>query len=83
MVKCENGDGNVTLNIGQGVYVHFIDVFTYEELPEVPVGINTVNASSNNGNVYTMDGRIVRRNAQLNGLQRGMYILNGKKVLVK
>ena len=84
VVKCEDGNGNVTLNIGQGTYVYFIDVFTYEELPEAPVGINTVNgASTNNGNVYTIDGRIVRRNAQLNGLQRGMYILNGKKVLVK
>lgn len=35
-------------------------------------------------NVYDLNGRIVRRNAaDLNGLDKGVYIVNGEKVLVK
>ena len=38
------------------------------------------------GNVYTLSGRLVRRNANLNDLHslgRGIYILNGTKIIVK
>lgn len=36
------------------------------------------------GNVYTIDGRLVRANAEtLGGLSQGIYIWNGKKVIVK
>lgn len=41
---------------------------------------------SRSGNVYTVDGRLVGRNATLNDLGRygkGVYILNGTKVIVK
>ena len=34
-----------------------------------------------NGYVYTLDGRLVSKS--LNGLAKGLYIVNGKKVVVK
>ena len=35
-------------------------------------------------NVYTVDGRLVRKNAKsLTGLPKGLYIVAGKKVVVK
>jgi len=71
-----------------GVHLFYIDIYTsdkpedYED-PYV-TGIETVKKQNiNNGFVYTIDGRIVNRNADLNGLQRGLYILNGKKVIIK
>ncbi len=36
------------------------------------------------GDIYTVGGQLVRRNAQsLEGLQRGVYIIGGKKVVIK
>ena len=35
------------------------------------------------GTVYNMNGQIVRENASLEGLPKGVYILNGKKYIVK
>lgn len=35
------------------------------------------------GGVYTISGQLVRRNANAEGLAPGLYIVNGKKVLVK
>lgn len=36
------------------------------------------------GNVYTLDGRLVKANAtSLEGMSKGMYIINNKKVVVK
>ena len=35
-------------------------------------------------NIYSLDGRIVRRNASsLDGLSKGIYVYQGKKVVVK
>lgn len=42
-----------------------------------------VNDATTDNNVYSIDGRLVNRNAELNGLAKGIYIVNGKKVLVK
>ena len=42
-----------------------------------------VNEGVTDNNVYTIDGRLVNRNADLNGLAKGFYIVGGKKVLVK
>ena len=71
-----------------GVHLFYIDIYTsdkpddYED-PYV-TGIETVKKQNiNNGIVYTIDGRIVNRNADLNGLQKGLYILNGKKIIIK
>lgn len=48
-------------------------------------GIEKVEATTvKTGNVYDLSGRIVRKNANgVNGLANGVYILNGKKYIVK
>ena len=38
---------------------------------------------SGSGDIYTLDGRLMRRNATLQGLPKGIYLMNGKKVAVK
>ena len=35
------------------------------------------------GTVYNMNGQVVRKNASLAGLSKGVYILNGKKYIVR
>lgn len=62
--------------------------YTYEILdPALPDGMNTVlQKVAATGELYTIDGRLVSRNANLNDLKRfgkGLYILNGVKVVVK
>lgn len=50
------------------------------------VGIDGVNAvaGADAGNVYDLSGRVVRTNVKsVNGLAKGVYILNGKKYIVK
>ena len=49
----------------------------------IPAAIQNLSKS---GAVYSMDGKLLRKNATLNSLKslgKGMYILNGVKVLVK
>lgn len=71
----------LSLGFGNGVYLYSIDVFTYDSLPDA---INAVeNGLAKKGLVYSIDGRIVNRNGQINGLQKGLYIINGQKVMVK
>lgn len=36
-----------------------------------------------NGNIYNLDGSIVRKGTDTNGLKPGVYIVNGKKVVIK
>ncbi len=51
------------------------------------VGINNaIQNVSKSGNIYTIDGKLVRANGTLNDINKlgkGLYILNGTKVLVK
>lgn len=47
-------------------------------------GVDGVEAEEAAFDVYDLNGRLVRRQAaDLNGLDKGIYIVNGKKVLVK
>ena len=57
---------------------------------DVADGVKDVSSALENiskpGNVYSMDGKLLRTNATLNSLKtmgKGMYILNGVKVIVK
>ena len=47
--------------------------------------IRTVNTADGpgSGKVYTIDGRIAGTDGTVNGLARGLYIINGKKYVVK
>ncbi|MDY4184387.1 MAG: carboxypeptidase regulatory-like domain-containing protein [Sodaliphilus sp.] len=52
---------------------------------ETPTAVTDITVSKAlDSNVYTIDGRIVRRNAEsLEGLSQGIYIFQGKKHIVK
>ena len=52
---------------------------------EVPTAVtDVVTSKAVNSNVYTIDGRIVRTNAtSLEGLDKGIYIFQGKKQIVR
>ena len=47
---------------------------------------NAIQTVAKRGTVYNLNGQVVRQNATLNDVKsmgRGMYIINGVKVLVK
>lgn len=58
-----------------------VEIFT----PTNPTGISSIKATNpQSGNVYSVSGTMVRKaGEQLNGLSKGIYIVNGKKVVVK
>lgn len=80
--------GSFTKAIGASTFVQYIDVFTADQLPD---GIDSITDENSKDaiyvNVYSIDGRLVKSNVHvndaLNGLQKGIYIMNGKKYLVK
>ena len=51
----------------------------------VSVGIDSVegdNAAENTA-VYSIDGQLVNKSGKVNALKKGLYIVNGKKYVVK
>ena len=57
-------------------------------IDEVPTGIIAIEEDGEmhvtSGNIYTLDGRLVRQNAtSLEGLQPGVYVVDGKKYIIK
>ena len=48
-------------------------------------GINNLDASDavKAVNIYFVDGKLVKKNATTNGLAKGVYIINGKKIVIK
>lgn len=53
-------------------------------LPRNTAGISNVRTSeAKAGDVVTLDGVVIRRQGKLEGLRKGVYIQNGKKVIVK
>ncbi len=61
------------------------DIYLDDQEDDPTTGVTTVTAAKVvNNNVYTIDGRLVRKNAiSLEGLASGLYIFNGQKYLVK
>ena len=61
------------------------DIYLDDQEEDPTTGVTTVTAAKVvNNNVYTIDGRLVRKNASsLEGLASGLYIFNGQKYLVK
>ncbi len=74
-----------TKSITSGSHIFSIDVYTTENLPDAIDKV--VGNEANYANVYSIDGRIVRKNVNvgtaLNGLHKGFYIMNGKKYFVQ
>ncbi|MDO4993778.1 MAG: hypothetical protein Q4E32_02105 [Bacteroidales bacterium] len=58
------------------------------DIDDEPTGIMAIEEDGSmhvtSGNIYTLDGRLVRQNAKtLEGLPRGTYIVDGKKYMIK
>lgn len=75
-------EDDLTLNINAGVYVYSVDIFTYDDLPEIPLAIDGVTSSSKSAMIYTIGG------VRVAALQKGINIVkyadgSVKKVLVK
>ena len=67
-----------------GIYVFNVNICGSEAKAEEVLGIAGLSAAQRmNTNVYDLSGRIVRRGASLEGLQRGTYLINNKKVIIK
>lgn len=76
-------------NGGTGLAQRWL-VLTAEELPLVDAttlgidfaGIETTNKTSNN-DVYSVGGMLVRKGNSVDGLAKGVYVVGGKKVVVR
>lgn len=76
-------EGAVQLGL---IYFGSSHLYYLGSIEDYETGITDVNASSklNNGDIYTINGVKVRANANsLRGLEKGIYIMNGKKYVVK
>ena len=52
-------------------------------LPD-PTAIRDINLAGKSHNVYAVDGRLLRKNATtLKGLPAGVYVVDGKKIVIK
>ena len=60
--------------------------FTFDEDDNTTTYLDgvTTKASTKNGNIYNLNGQLVRTNStSTEGLAKGIYMVNGKKVIVK
>jgi hypothetical protein len=74
----------IKLDNGNGSDRFFLDNIYFWK--SAPTGVTTIEnaAATQTFNVYSIDGRLVKSNAAtLDGLQRGLYIINDKKTVVK
>lgn len=78
-----------TYTLGERIMIPQKSVSTFViDFGEGETGIEGIHAdktaAAHNNNVYTLDGQLVRTDAhQLEGLNSGVYILNGNKILIK
>lgn len=78
-----------TYTLGQRILIPKKSVSTFViDLDKAETGIEGIHAGKaddvNNNNVYTLDGQLVRTEAQsIEGLNSGVYIWNGNKILIK
>lgn len=49
----------------------------------VETGINNIKPNNGKADAYSTDGRLIQRNADIKNLKKGLYIINGKKVMVR
>ena len=69
---------------GRSLALSRVKEIRFSIVTEIFDGIAEVDQQIAVGHIYGMDGRLVRSNATTTeGLPKGMYIMNGKKVVVK
>lgn len=61
-----------------------LELFVEDPVTGIATPISMSGTDKGDGNVYTIDGRIVRQGTtSVDGLDKGLYIVNGKKIQVK
>ncbi len=76
--------GNGSIEVGNILFV--TSGATEKLFPSLSAGTTGIDVTKKSDamDIYSIDGRLVRRQAtNTNGLKRGMYIINGKKTIVK
>ena len=74
---------DVLVTTTKGCHIYLIEAGNADL---ISTGISEVNTDDGmlNGNVYTVDGILVRKAGEtLNGLPKGIYVVDGKKIAVK
>ena len=81
----DSKEGEYPIILGGGEAQNYVFEYTNGVLTvKVPAGINALIVRGQTFDVYTPAGVLVRRAAtNLNGLPRGIYIVNGKKAVKK
>ena len=76
----DNGGQTRDLDFKNGGYYNHAGA-----LQGVVTGISGIKANfdKSSDKVYTLDGRLVRTNGSLDNLPKGVYIMNGKKYVLK
>ncbi len=69
---------------GRSLTLSRVKEIRFSIVTEIVDGITEAEQQPTVAHIYGMDGRLVRRDATTTeGLPKGMYIMNGKKVVVK
>ena len=69
---------------GRSLTLSRVKEIRFSIVTEIVDGITEAEQQPTLAHIYGMDGRLVRRDATTTeGLPKGMYIMNGKKVVVK
>lgn len=78
-----DGD-NYYLEIPEGYFLigeEFINALVEESFDYETVGVNVIDQEHDNSSIYNINGVKIGNN--LNGVSNGIYIINGKKILVR
>ena len=74
---------NVELSYGQSINPDDREVVLIIGNSSISTDINTVDKHNTSYDVYNMNGQMIRKGSDNSNLPRGIYIVNGKKVVVK
>lgn len=77
---------DLTYDNENGEAGHASDELVYTFIISTGLGVESVATEEVSGNVYSVDGKVVVRNASaadVKALPAGLYIVNGKKIVVK
>jgi hypothetical protein len=85
-IEVPAGATSISFSVAKSAYLNYIDVFTCDD---EAVGIQSAKAESIDGpaDVYTIDGKKVKSGENIakaiQGLKKGIYVVGGKKIVIK
>ncbi len=83
-VEVPEGDTSVSISVAKSAYLNYIDVYTYSKATGIDAAKTDANGSVE---VYTIDGKKVKSSDSIakaiQGLKSGIYVVGGKKIVIK